>query len=95
LAQPALPQENTQPAVTPRERIANELKLIEDAPHWHATDIQIGRLWGHLAFDYQSEGDMQLSEEAYSRAIVFLGTAPSAQSDYATALDNLGSLISR
>jgi len=92
LVQPAWPQAGTQQTTALKDSIAIELKWIEDAPHRHVTDIQLGRLWAHLAFDYQDEGEVQLSEEAYSHALSLLQTDPSARGDYATALDSLGSL---
>jgi len=92
LVQPAWTQAGTQQITALRDRIAIEVKWIEDAPHQHTTDAQLGRLWAHLAFDYQDEGGVQLSEEAYSHAIALLQTDPSARGDYATALDSLGSL---
>jgi len=92
MAQPGWPQADMQSAMTLRDHIARELKFIEDAPHRHTTDVQLGRLWAHLGSDYQDEADIQLSEEAYTHALALLRTAPSAQVDYATALDSLGSL---
>jgi tetratricopeptide (TPR) repeat protein len=52
----------------------------------------MGRLWGEMAMDYEEEGQFAKSEDAFNHALRLLEHAPSAAPDYATALDNLGSL---
>lgn len=92
LVQLAWPQAATQRPTALQERISGEIKLIEDTPRRSITNTQLGRLWARLASDYQDEVEVQLSEEAYSHALTLLQKDISAQSDYATALDNFGSL---
>ncbi|HXC95366.1 MAG TPA: tetratricopeptide repeat protein [Edaphobacter sp.] len=73
-----------------RDRIAVNLHRIETAGERHATEGELGRLWVQMAYDYQGEGDMQRSEEAYARALALLRRPVSR--DYGVALDGLGML---
>jgi tetratricopeptide (TPR) repeat protein len=84
-------QNEARQAATP-ERIAEEVKKIEDAASWHATTDQLGILWGWLAADYQEMADVQRAEKAYTHALALLHESRSAQRSYASALDGLGAL---
>jgi hypothetical protein len=64
-------QNEARRAATP-ERIADEVKKIDNAASWHATTDQLGILWGWLAADYQEMGDVQRAEEAYTHALGLL-----------------------
>jgi tetratricopeptide (TPR) repeat protein len=74
------------------DRIAGELREIESAAAHHATDEELGKLWGQLASDYLHEMDVPRAEEAYNRALKLLRGSVAARPYYATALDGLGGL---
>jgi tetratricopeptide (TPR) repeat protein len=74
-----------------RQRIEFNRQRIDTAGSWHATDVQLGKLWLQLAYDYGDELDVQRAEEAYDRALKLLRRT-SAQKYYADALDGLGLL---
>ena len=74
------------------ERIAGELRAIESAAAYHATDDELGKLWERLGSDYQYEMDFPRAEAAYNHALKLLRGSVAARGDYATALDGLGAL---
>lgn len=74
------------------ERIQAELKAIENATSHHATDDELGELWGLLASDYQHEMDIPRAEEAYDHSLKLLRVSVTARRNYAAVLDGLGSL---
>lgn len=74
------------------ERIQAELRTIENAAAHHATDVELGELWGLLGSDYESERDIPRAEEAYGHALKLLRGSATAQNSYASVLDGLGSL---
>jgi tetratricopeptide (TPR) repeat protein len=74
------------------ERIAGELREIESAAAHHATDEELGKLWGQLASDYLYEMDVPRAEEAYNRALKLLRESVAPRPYYAAALDGLGAL---
>jgi len=49
-------------------------------------------LWGHLAEEYEDDGQFEKSEDAYNHALELLERSPDTSKEYAVALDNLGSL---
>jgi tetratricopeptide (TPR) repeat protein len=73
-------------------RITEDLRLVHDAEQQHLSAEHRGYLWGTLASDYRDAADFTRSEDAYNRAVALLKNVPRAAVNYATALDNLGSL---
>jgi tetratricopeptide (TPR) repeat protein len=51
-----------------------------------------GRLWAVLASDYEADAEFSKAEAAYSQALRLLQAATGGAAEYATVLDNLGSL---
>jgi len=82
-------------APEPSVRIAQDLKLIQEGEQLGLPAAKMGYLWAILAAAYQDSadsGDAGKALEAYERALGLLGKDPAARSNYATTLDNLGSL---
>ena len=73
-------------------RITEDLRLVHDAEQQHLSAEHRGYLWGTLAGDYRDAADFTRSEDAFNHAIALLKNEPRAAVNYATALDNLGSL---
>src|SRR5215467_9383485 len=90
LAETVWTQTMTQQDKVLRDRIAAVRQKIDTAARWHGTDDQLGGLWHRLATDYQDEGDLQRSEEAFTRSLKLLRNSPE-QKHYAAALDDLAS----
>src|SRR5882757_4215604 len=79
-------------APEPSVRIAQDLKLIQEGEQLGLPAAKMGYLWVILAAAYQDAADAGKALEAYERALDLLGKDPAARSNYATTLDNLGSL---
>jgi tetratricopeptide (TPR) repeat protein len=79
-------------STTAQKDIAQERHMIDLAEREHLPDAKIGYLWSRLASDYAAQADFARAEDAYFRALHLLRSAPEAQNDYATLLDNLGVL---
>lgn len=75
-----------------QQHIADDLKWIHDSEKDGLEPLKLGRLWAHLASDYEDAMELAKSETAYNRALRLLEPLPEAQEDYAVVLDNLGSL---
>ena len=74
-----------------RDRIAAGREKIDTAAKWHATNDQLGATWLQLAYDYQDQLEVQMSEEAYTHALQLLRDT-AARKNYAAALHGLGQL---
>lgn len=74
------------------QHIANDIKWIQQSEKEGMEPLKLGRLWAHLASEYQDEMELTKSEVAYNHALRLLEPLPDAQKDYAVVLDNLGSL---
>ena len=74
------------------QRITQDIAWIRDGEKRGLEPLKLGRLWAHLASDYLDAMDLAKSEAAYNHALRLMEPLPEAQKDYATALDNLGSL---
>jgi tetratricopeptide (TPR) repeat protein len=70
--------------------IAQDLELIRAGQHLPAA--QQGALWARLAADYHKAGEFLQAEDAYNRSLHLLKNEPSARTQYASTLDDLGSL---
>jgi tetratricopeptide (TPR) repeat protein len=88
---PAASQRNT-PANSLEQRIAQELALIRYGEQDGLDPMRLGRLWAHLAIDYQDEAEFTKAESAYNHSLRILKLLPAGQADYANVLDNLGSM---
>ena len=77
---------------TLEERIAGDLEVINAAARTEIDARSLGRLWAHLALDYEDAAEFAKAEEAYNRSLQILEHAPDSAKDFATALENLGSL---
>jgi tetratricopeptide (TPR) repeat protein len=73
-------------------RISREIKTLEALQRQQAPPQQIGRVWAKLGLDYQDAGEFALSEDAFNHALHLLRTDAAFASEYATVLDNFGSL---
>ena len=78
--------------LTLRERIGSELSSIQYATQRHQANERIGYLWAILAVDYRKAGDFQASEAAYLKSLDLQRDVLSVRRNYATTLDNLGTL---
>jgi tetratricopeptide (TPR) repeat protein len=76
----------------PEARIAQDLELIRTADQNHLSEVQRAVLWKNLALHYHAASEFPKAEDAYNRALHLLKTAPSAQAEYASTLDDLASL---
>ena len=67
---------------------------LEEAEQTGASESRQGYLWALLGEDYEAVPDFFHAEEAYNKALHMWerNPAPAQQSNYATALDNLGAL---
>ncbi len=74
------------------QRIADDIQWIQQGEKEALEPLKMGRLWAHLASDYQDEMELTKSESAYNHALRLMEALPDAQKDYAIVLDNLGSL---
>lgn len=87
----SLAQAETRPMAI-SERAESELRAIQSAVARHATEDELGKLWGQLASDYLNELEMPQAEQAYDHALNLLSKSVAARHDYALALDGLGTL---
>ena len=67
-------------------------KLIQEAEQRNDPPARIGYLWAVLASSYHDIGNIAESLRAYERALPLLAQSPQSRGNYATALDNLGSI---
>jgi tetratricopeptide (TPR) repeat protein len=74
------------------QRIAQDLDLTKVGERTGVEPLSLGRLWAHLAVDYEEAAEFAKAEAAYNRALQIFERTPDAAKDYAIALDNLGSL---
>jgi tetratricopeptide (TPR) repeat protein len=74
------------------QHIANDIKWIHEGEKAGLTPRELGRLWAHLASEYEDGMELAKSEAAYNNALRLMEPLPEAQKDYAIVLDNLGSL---
>lgn len=74
------------------QRIARELALIRDGEQHGLDPLKMGRLWAHLAIDYEDEAEFTRAESAYNHSLRILKPLPEGAADYANVLDNLGSM---
>lgn len=75
-----------------QQHIADDIRWIHTSEEEGMEPLKLGRLWAHLASDYQDGMELTKSEVAYNRALRLLEPLPEARKDYAIVLDNLGSL---
>lgn len=75
-----------------QERIQAVLREIESATARHATDDQLGELWGVLGADYREEMQISRAEAAYDHALKLLHGSLTARRSYAAVLDGYASL---
>jgi tetratricopeptide (TPR) repeat protein len=75
-----------------QERIAQALESVQAGEQKHLAPDQQGALWEQLALEYHVSSDFPKAENAYLKAVHLFKTAPSAQVEYAEALDNLSAL---
>jgi len=75
-----------------KEQIESQRSLIELAAKHQLSNERLGYLWAELAVMYRHEGDFSKSENAYVKALDLQRDVPSAQKNYATTLDNFGTL---
>jgi tetratricopeptide (TPR) repeat protein len=74
------------------QRITRELALIRNGEQQGLDPLRMGRLWAHLAIDYEDEAEFTKAESAYNHSLQILKLLPAGASDYANVLDNLGSM---
>jgi len=67
-------------------------KLIQESEQRNDPPARQGYLWAVLAASYHDIGDIAGSQQAYERALPLLARSPQSRDNYATALDNLGSI---
>jgi tetratricopeptide (TPR) repeat protein len=73
-------------------RISREIELLGAAQRQQLPPEKIGRVWAKLGSDYEEAGEFALSEDAYNHALQIFRTERALASEYATILDNFGSL---
>lgn len=76
----------------PSVRIEQGLRMIQEGKQTGLPAAQLGYLWATLAGSYQDAADAEKALAAYEHALQLLATDPEAKANYATALDNMGSL---
>jgi tetratricopeptide (TPR) repeat protein len=74
------------------QRITLELALIRDGEQHGLDPLKMGRLWAHLAIDYEDQAEFNKAEAAYNHSLRILKALAAGQADYANVLDNLGSM---
>ena len=75
-----------------KEQIESQRSTIELATKHQLSNAKLGYLWAVLAAMYRREGDFTAAEGAYIRALDLQRDLPAATQNYATTLDNFGSL---
>jgi ATP/maltotriose-dependent transcriptional regulator MalT len=73
-------------------RIARDMELIRIAEQERRPEAERGALWTQVALEYQNAADFLKAEDAYSKSLHLLKTAPSARAEYATTLECLEAL---
>ncbi|MGC2400930.1 MAG: hypothetical protein WA510_14150 [Acidobacteriaceae bacterium] len=73
-------------------RIVQVQELIRSAEAQHLPQGQQGALWAELALAYWNATDFVKAEDAYSKSLHLLKSAPSAAAQYASVLEDLASL---
>ncbi len=76
----------------PAVRIEQERRMIEVGERTGLGDSKLGYLWANLATAYEDEADGEQALKAFERALQLLGKDAKDRANYATTLDNLGSL---
>lgn len=71
---------------------ASYRKLITESERRDEPPAKRGYLWAMLASSYHDKGNVAEAFRAYDRALPLLAKDADARANYATALDNLGSL---
>lgn len=74
------------------EQIESDLNLIRVATAQHLSDEKVGYLWAVVAMDYRKLGNFAASESAYLKALDLQRDLPKVIRNYATTLDNFGTL---
>ena len=74
------------------KKIAQDLQMVRAGEQSGMEPLKMGRLWAHLASDYEDGMQLAKSEDAFNHALRFLQGAPEAKIDYAIVVDNLGSM---
>lgn len=87
----AAPETNARSASL-EQRIAQELVLTREGEQQGLDPLKMGRLWAHLAIDYEDEAEFTKAESAYNHSLRILKSLPPGLADYANVLDNLGSM---
>ncbi|QEE30641.1 tetratricopeptide repeat protein [Terriglobus albidus] len=67
-------------------------KLIQESEQRNDPPARQGYLWAVLAASYHDIGNIAESQRAYEHALPLLAQSPQSRGNYATALDNLGSI---
>lgn len=75
-----------------KEQIESQRSTIELATKYQLSNAKLGYLWAVLASMYRHAGDFTAAEGAYLKALDLQRDLPSSAQNYATTLDNLGSL---
>jgi tetratricopeptide (TPR) repeat protein len=73
-------------------RISREIEFLEAAQRQPLPPEKVGRVWANLGSDYEEAGEFALSEDAYNHALQIFRKDRALASEYATVLDNFGSL---
>jgi tetratricopeptide (TPR) repeat protein len=73
-------------------RISREIEFLKAAQRQQHPPEQIARVWAKLASDYEEAGEFALSEDAYNHALQIFRPNAAFAGEYATILDNFGSL---
>jgi tetratricopeptide (TPR) repeat protein len=74
------------------DRIVHEIEVIHAEEQAKGSSSSQGTLWALLASDYEANAELSNAEAAYNQALRLLQAEPDRVADYATVLDNLGSL---
>ncbi len=75
-----------------KEQIESQRSTIDLATKHQLSNAKLGYLWAVLASMYRHAGDFTAAESAYIKALDLQRDLPAATQNYATTLDNLGSL---
>lgn len=74
------------------KKIAQDLNMVRAGEQTGMEPLKLGRLWAHLASDYEDQMQLAKSEDAFNHALRLFEKAPEGKIDYAIVLDNLGSM---
>ena len=72
--------------------VAQDIEMIYEGERSGMAPLKLGRLWAHLASDYEDAMEIVKSEDAYNHALRLMEGVVEARLDYAIVLDNLGSM---